>query len=96
MSKAKKIAIIGLYAAIASLLTGFSLTLWQVVSTFNAVKEKVEISELVPQVSMSLRPMMVALMIAFVGFVISFTGMCAHWIQRARARQAQNRKADNV
>jgi len=96
MSKAKKIAIIGLYAAVASLLTGLSLTVWQVVNTFNAVKEKVEISELVPQVSISLRPMMAALMIASVGFLICFTGMCADWIQRARARQAQNSKDDNV
>ncbi len=96
MSKAKKIAIIGLYAAVASMLTGLSLTLWQVVSTFNAVKEKVEISELVPQVSMSLRPMMVAIMIASVGFVICVTGMCTDWIQRARARQAQNSRTDNV
>jgi len=98
MTLAKKIALIGLYFAIASILTGLIPTLWGIFSTFNALKDQQEIgiSQLAPQVSLSLWPMTVALMIAFVGFVIFFTGMCTHWIQRARARQAQNRKADNA
>ena len=97
MTKAKKIAKIGLYLAIASLLAGLTPTLWLIFSTFNALKDQqeIEISQLVPQVSLSLWPMMVALVPAFVGFVLFFTGMCLHWIQRARERQVQNRNSDN-
>lgn len=85
MLEMKKIASIGLRIATVSLLTGLALTMWHVVRTYKAL----DASEAAANVSLPLWPMAIAILIAFVGFLIFIICNCVHSIQ-TRANRTLN------
>ena len=86
----KRIANIGLRIATASLLTGLALTLWQVVHTYKGLAASEEATNL----SLSIWPMAIAMLIAFAGFLIFIICYCVNLIQ-TRAKQTLNTENNN-